>query len=272
MASLQETKRRINSVESTLKITSAMKLVATAKLRTARLNYEETLEYASSVGKIIQALSQSLEAEFYTQKRSTGKDLYIMIGSEIGLCGGYNTNMFKLVENHTDAMFITLGKKANSYFSHRKQFHVIESIAGITDYPNLKNTAKISNQVFEMYNNMEIKSINVVYTKYINSVSFEPTIMQVLPLKQHEDPEIIDYEPSAQEIINSGIPRFVDAMLYLTMKESLVSEYASRRLAMENATDNATELIDTLEIQKNRARQAAITQEISEIVAGAEAI
>ncbi len=272
MASLQETKRRISSVESTLKITSAMKLVATAKLRTARISYEETLEYASSVRRIMQALSKSLEAEFYTTKRSSGKDLYIMIGSEIGLCGGYNTNMFKLVDNFTNALFITLGKKASSYFSHRSQFNVIESLTGVTDHPKIKNTAQLSNKVFEMYNNLEIKSINVVYTKYINSVSFEPTIMQVLPLKQFENPETIDYEPSAQEIINSGIPRYVDAMIYLTMKESLVSEYACRRLAMENATDNATELIDTLEIQKNRARQSAITQEISEIVAGAEAI
>lgn len=272
MASLQETKRRINSVESTLKITSAMKLVATAKLRTARLNYEETLEYASSVRKIINALSKSSEAEFYTEKRTSGKDLYIMIGSEIGLCGGYNTNMFKLVENYTDALFVCLGKKAVSYFEHRSQFKVVRKLTGVSDVPDIKNTSKISNEVFEMYNNFEIKSINLVYTKYINSVSFEPTILRVLPLTKQHDVEIIDYEPSAEAIIKSGIPRFVDATIYLAMKESLVSEFASRRLAMENATDNATELIDTLEIQKNRARQAAITQEISEIVAGAEAI
>ncbi len=272
MASLQETKSRISSVESTLKITSAMKLVATAKLRTARLNFEETLEYSSSVKKMIQALSRSLEAEFYTEKRTQGKDLYIVIGSEIGLCGGYNTNMFKLIENMQDEYFITLGKKAVSYFNHRKQYEVIKELSGVTDNPNIKSTIEISNYVFDMFNDLKIKSINVVYTKYINSVTFEPTIMQVLPLKKLENVEIIDYEPSAEEIINSGIPRFVDAMIYLAMKESLVSEYASRRLAMENATDNATELIETLEIQKNRARQAAITQEISEIVAGAEAI
>ncbi len=272
MASLQETNNRINSVESTLKITSAMKLVATAKLRSARIAYEETLEYASSVKKIIQALTHSLDAETYTEKRVTGKDLYIVIGSELGLCGGYNTNMFKLVENYSDAYFITLGKKAESYFKHRPQYNVIATLSDVTDKPSLQNTKNISNKVFEMYNNYEIKTLNIVYSKYINSVTFEPTIMQLLPLKKAESLEIIDYEPSSAELLKVGLPRFVDASIYLAMRETLVSEYASRRLAMENATDNATELIDNLLIQKNRARQAAITQEISEIVAGSEAL
>lgn len=272
MPSLLDTNNRIKSVESTLKITSAMKLVATAKLRGARKAYEDSREYAMGVNKIIDSVKQCLEAEFYMEKRTTGKDLYVVIGSEIGLCGGYNTNMFKLLEDKTDALFVTLGKKAVSFFEHRSQYEVIYSKVEISDHPDLKKTHELGNILLDMYNNEEIKSLNIIYTKYVNSVTFEPSIMKVFPLKEFEKSEIIDFEPSSSEILRIGLPRYVDALIYVSMKESLVSEYASRRLAMENATDNASELIDNLLIARNRARQSAITQEISEIVAGAEAL
>lgn len=272
MPSLLDTNNRIKSVESTLKITSAMKLVATAKLRGARIAFEESREYAAGIDKIIDSVKQCIEAEFYTQERTSGKDLYVVIGSEIGLCGGYNTNMFKLLEDKGDALFVTLGKKATSYFEHRPQYNVIYSMNDITDKPNLKRTHELGDKLLEMYNNFEIKSLNIIYTKYVNSVTFAPEIMQVFPMQQSNSKEMIDFEPSSSAILEIGLPRYVDALIFVAMKESLVSEYASRRLAMENATDNASELIDNLLIARNRARQSAITQEISEIVAGAEAL
>lgn len=272
MPSLLDTNNRIKSIESTLKITSAMKLVATAKLRGARQAYEDSREYADGVNKIIDSVKQCLEAEFYIEKRTEGRDLYIVIGSEIGLCGGYNTNMFKLLDDKKDGLFVTLGKKAVSYFEHRPQFEVIYSMTDISDKPNIKKTNELGNILLKMYDNFEIRTLNIVYTKYVNSVTFEPDIIQVFPLKELEKSEIIDFEPSSSQILKVGLPRYVDALIYVSMKESLVSEYASRRLAMENATDNATELIENLLIARNRARQSAITQEISEIVAGAEAL
>ncbi|MFV0499110.1 MAG: ATP synthase F1 subunit gamma [Bacilli bacterium] len=272
MPSLLDTNNRIKSVESTLKITSAMKLVATAKLRGARIAYEESKEYADGINKVISSVKQCLDAEFYIKKRTSGKDLYVVIGSEIGLCGGYNTNMFKLFEDKTDCLFVTLGKKAVSYFEHRSQYEVIYSKIDISDHPSLHKTKELGNLLLKMYDNMELKSLNIVYTKYVNSVTFEPSIMKVFPLDKNEENRIIDFEPSSSQILKVGLPRYVDALIYVSMKESLVSEYASRRLAMENATDNASELIDNLLIARNRARQSAITQEISEIVAGAEAL
>ncbi len=272
MPSLLDTNNRIKSVESTLKITSAMKLVATAKLRGARIAYEESRAYANGVDKIIKSVQQCLEADFYKEERKTGKDVYIVIGSEIGLCGGYNSNMFKLLEGKEDAVFATLGKKAASFFEHRPQFEVIYSQVDISDNPDLSKTRELANMLLEMYNNYELKSINIVYTKYINSVTFEPSIMNVLPFEPYENTQIVDFEPGSSHILEIGLPRYIDALIFVSMKESLVSEYASRRLAMENATDNASELIDNLLIERNRARQSAITQEISEIVAGAEAL
>lgn len=272
MPSLQETGNRIKSIESTLKITSAMKLVATAKLRGARLAFEESLEYSKAIESIIGALTHSLEAELYTEERTSGKDLYIVIGSELGLCGGYNSNMFRLIEDKTDSLFAALGKKAVSFFEHRSQYNTVYKMSDISDNPDRRRTSELGDLVFKMYSNYEIRSLHIVYTSYINSVTFEPVIKKILPLNKCEEIEIIDYEPSSAEILKTGLPRYVDANIYVAMKESLVSEYASRRLAMENATDNAKELIDKLLVQRNRARQSAITQEISEIVAGAEAI
>lgn len=272
MPTLLDTNNRIKSIESTLKITSAMKLVATAKLRGARLAYEESKLYSDGVKKIIHSVKQCQEAEFYLEERTEGKDVYVVIGSELGLCGGYNTNMFKLLEDKTDALFVTLGKKAVSYFKHRPQFEVIYSKADISDKPDIKKTQELGNMLLEMYNNLEIKNLYIVNTKYINSVTFEPDITKVFPMEKSDDVEIVDFEPSSSHILEVGLPRYVDALIYISMKESLVSEFASRRLAMENATDNATELIDNLQIARNRARQTAITQEISEIVAGAEAL
>ncbi len=273
MSSLLDTNNRIKSVESTMKITKAMKLVATAKLRGARLRYEDSLKYAESVEHIIDNLVLIPGAKKFTSVRDEGKDLYIMIGSELGLCGGYNTSMFKMVEDFKDALFITLGKKAISYFHHREQYEVILEKAGVTDNPLLEKIKDVGDLTFDLYLNNKVKSVNLVYTRYVNSVSFQPTIKQIFPLQTNKKfGRFIEFEPEEEELLKSGLPRYVDASILIALKESLVSEYASRRLAMDSATDNAGELIDSLLVEKNRVRQAKITQEISEIVSGSEAL
>ncbi len=272
MASLLDTENRIKSVDSTKKITKAMKLVATAKLRSAKNQYENSLKYAMSVENIVSILASSPDAKPYTTERTEGKDLFIVIGSELGLCGGYNANMFKRVEKRTDAVFIPLGKKAVSYFEHRPQFEVLFSKCDLTDKPNIKLVKEIGDLVFRLYNEKELKSVNLVYTKYLNSVSFQPELKQIFPIAVAPTDNYVKFETSEEEILESGLPRYVDASILVAIKESLVSEYASRRLAMDSATDNATELIDKLLVEKNRVRQAKITQEISEIVSGSDAL
>lgn len=272
MPSLIDTNNRIKSVESTQKITKAMKLVATAKLRGARIRYEESLVYAKSVENIIHLLASSPTAIEFTEERENGKDLYIVVGSELGLCGGYNTNMFKLVEEFTDALFIPLGKKAYSYFSHRPIYEIVANKVDLTSNPDMSKVKDIGDLAFDLYNQKKIKSVNLVYTKYINSVSFKPVIKQIFPLEAVKLNKQVEFDASEEEILLTGLPRFVDASILVALKESLVSEYASRRLAMDSATENANELIDNLMIEKNRVRQSKITQELSEIVSGAEAL
>ncbi len=273
MSSLLDTNNRIKSVESTMKITKAMKLVATAKLRGARLSYEDSLVYAKSVEHIVNNLSLIPGAKKFTSSRSEGRNLYIMIGSELGLCGGYNTSMFKIVEEFKDDMFITLGKKAISYFKHRDEYEVILEKSGITDNPVLEMIKDVGDLAFDLYSSNKVRSVNLVYTKYVNSVSFKPEIKQIFPLQiKNSMREHIEFEPEEETLLKSGLPRYVDASILVALKESLVSEYASRRLAMDSATDNAGELIDSLLVEKNRVRQAKITQEISEIVSGSDAL
>lgn len=268
MASLQQTETRINSVTSTMKITKAMKLVATAKLRGARLNYESAISYYETIVKIIGNVAQIPQAKQYVTPRTKGYDVYIVISSELGLCGAYNTNMFKMIEDD-EAKYVLLGKKAVAHFRHKD---IIFQKSGITDDPKVDDIREVISNLFVKYANEEIRSIKVVSTKYRSSISFEPQITQLLPLEvnvdKHRD---VDFEPSAHDILNYTLPRYMDAVLIILMKESLVSEYATRRIAMENASDNAQDLIDRLLIEKNRARQGAITQELSEIIAGSEA-
>ncbi len=268
MSSLQQTTSRINSITSTKKITNAMKLVATAKLRTARINYEQGIPYATTVEKVMNSVSRIMEADKYCMMRDEGVDLYIVISSELGLCGAYNLNMFKLVP--TDVKLVLLGKQATTHF---KNHDVLYEKTGITDQPNIDDLRAISAKIFKMYDNHELRSVNIVYTKYLSSISFEPTVERIFPFSRSgEAKKNVEFEPNEQGILQYTVPRYLLTKMTLLMLESLVSEYASRRLAMENATDNANELIEQLMLEKNRARQAAITQEISEIIAGAEAL
>ena len=276
MAGLQDTKRRITSVESTKKITKAMELVSTAKLKKARTRFEESDAYFSVIIKNINDLlaSKSIRHK-YVQPAQGEHVLYIVISSDLGLCGGYNQNVYKAIReaNALEASYAVTGNKASSYYRYRDANVVLDK-PGITSAPQFSDCKEISDFALDLYSKGEIDKIVLVYTKFVNSVTFEPTLLQLLPVEQNEEAKqgSVEYEPSPEVVLEYLIPKYVESTIYGGMIESLASEQASRRMAMENATDNAEEIIDKLTVQYNRARQAAITQEISEIVAGADAL
>lgn len=271
-----ELKGRIKTVGSIQKITKAMKLVASAKLVKQRTKMEETKVYTQYLKEVLENIVQDLNSDDHIfLKPRVGKPLYIMITSDMGLCGAYNGNIFRLAKTlDKDADVIMIGQRGAGWVRN-SGFHVLNTYANLADdaYDEL---ALIMKEVVERYLNDEYGSVHIIYTKFINSVTFETTNTQILPIQKSENSirskkEII-FEPSQEEILNYLVPMTLNGLMFSYYLESKTSEQASRRTAMESATDNAQELQEQLELQYNQARQAAITQEISEIVAGADAL
>ncbi len=280
MASLDAIKTRIESVEATKKITSAMELVATAKLKKARERFEQIDEYSTLVYTKINELLSSMDDKNSKYLNDVeGNTLFVLVTSDMGLCGGYNANALKLYREMSKPgdQVIAIGNKAINNFK-------ANNISPQTVYANTKGSVEycVANQVTQDIQSIfedesfNITKVQLIYTKFINNVTFEATALQLLPAVADESKEVskIDYtfEPSAKDVFENMIPLYLKSVIYGKAAESYLSEQAARRSAMENANDNAKELIETLDIQYNRIRQANITQEISEIVAGADAI
>lgn len=271
-------KARIRSVDSTKKITKAMQLVASSKLQKQKQYMEENREYAhylkESVTDILSSLEESQHP--YLQKHE-GKSVTIVFTSDMGLCGGYNANVFRMLEKEIgkESDIIMLGARGINWI-HTRDYHVISQESDLED-DGYNELSLIVDDLLAKYANQEIASIHVLYTKFINSVSFEPTCVQLLPVEENEQTETdnkveTDFEPSGDQILDTLVPMYVRSLLYSYYLETKTSEQASRRMAMESATDNAEEIKATLELQYNQARQAAITQEITEIVGGVNAL
>ncbi|NQZ28922.1 MAG: F0F1 ATP synthase subunit gamma [Mycoplasmatales bacterium] len=282
MASLQETKSRLTSVSTTKKITKAMQLVATAKLRKAKSNLESIQEYYTSVYETFQKLLNNVSdvKKLFPQnaKKST---LFIVITSDLGLCGGYNSNILKLLKADVKPSdkIIVLGNKGISHLG-AVAIPTFKEYASVGDEPNYDYASGIGQEAISQYLAGEVEKVKLIHTKFINSVTFEAKCTQLLPIEKPQNSEtkevktvkvMTEFEPSPEIVLKKSIPLYVSAMIFGSMVESKVSEMSSRRTAMENATDNAEELIKKLNLEYNRARQAAITQEISEIVGGSEA-
>ncbi len=280
MASLQETKHRIESIKITRKTTKAMQLVATVKLRQSMKNLEKIKEYYYSVYDTFQHLfTQTRDlSQLFPQNAKKGT-LYIVITSNIGLCGGYISNVSKLLRNEYqegDKVIVLGSKGISSLAAHN--IPIFLGITDITDIPNYDDASTFGLESISHFLKGEVSKVKLIYTKFINSITFEATSMQLLPIssdnplvEKADDAKaeaVTQFEPSPEEVIKESIKLYISAIIYGAMVESKTSEMASRRTAMENATDNANELIDDLNIKYNRARQAAITQEISEIIAG----
>ena len=277
-------KRRMRSINSTMQITKAMYLVSSAKLNKAKLRVEETRSYyeitTESVKRILSS-SKGINHPFL-QKRDVKKTAFIIITADRGLAGGYNSNVLKLSEQNinkaTDSV-IVMGGVGRDLLT-RRGYNVIDSYTGTTEEPEFSEARAIGNKVIEMYKNEEIDSIKLVYTKFLSALSQEPVIVTLLPSDVEEGnvsdkvehTAQIQYEPSSESVIEYLIPKYIQSAIYGGLVESAASQQGARMTAMEAATDNAEEIIEKLDLSYNRARQAAITQEISEIVGGAEAL
>jgi F-type H+-transporting ATPase subunit gamma len=280
----KEIKSRIKSVNSTMKITKAMELVATSKLRKSRAQLDRTRPYSLAVIESIQEIlanSGKIKHPFL-DTREVKKRLFIVLASDRGLCGGYNTNINKLVESQvsdpSSVKLLIVGNKARNYFT-RRNYDIVDSFSGISEAPIFSDAKHIGEVALDLFKRGEVDEVNVVYTHFKSTISYDPKVLKLLPaegLKEDSQKDkrqaLIEYEPSPEVVLGYLVPKYVFGAVYGALIEASASEQGARRVAMESATDNAEELIKDLDLLKNRARQAAITQEITEIVSGANAL
>jgi F-type H+-transporting ATPase subunit gamma len=286
MANLKEIRNRITSIKSTMQITSAMKMVSAAKLKKAQDAITAMRPYSSKLTELLQNLSATLDSDTggaYSTQREVSKVLLVVVTSNRGLCGGFNSSITKQVHktvndkySKVDVDLLTIGKKGSDVLS--KQFNIIDSKNDIFDDLTFDNVAVVAENLMSLYTNGSYDKIEVIYNQFKNAATQITQVEQFLPIKPIEggntDAVISDYifEPSKIEIIEALIPKSLKTQLYKAIRDSFASEHGARMTAMHKATDNATELRDELLLTYNKARQAAITNEILEIVGGAEAL
>ncbi len=273
---LQATRRRMRSVETTKKITKAMELVATAKLKTWKDKMLQNSSYASSMLSFMQEVFAEMEENqsVFLKENETDKDLYLVVTSTLGLCGGYNYNLFKTsdqyIKEQDDVIFI--GAKGY-YHYHLPSERASTEYISLNDSLDYGAVRKLADQILHDYKIGTYRHIYLIYTHYVNSLTFVPEVFSLLPLsikkKENQMPKAIIMEPSPAKIIEQLIPLYVKSILYEKLLETMVSEQASRRTAMENATNNAEDILSSLKLEYNKERQAQITQEITEVVGGA---
>ena len=280
-AGLQQSKNRIKSVSATQKITSAMELVATSKLKKVKdLNFKITPFKKETINIISSVINNVSDKDYlFFKSPNQTKDLIIVVTSSLGLCGGYNNNIFKYVKENVDISsdLIVLGSKGVSHFKNNN-YHIISEYNELPPFDVKESLSSlITYKIVKDFKNSKYKSIKMIYTKFINTLTFEPTIFQLLPInpkifKGKKNNKELLLEPTAIDVLDELIPFYLTSTIKSLIIEAQLSEQASRRMAMENATDNANELKEQLMLEYNKARQAAITQEISEISGSAEAL
>lgn len=287
MANLKEIRSRITSVSSTMQITNAMKMVSAAKLKRAQDAITAMRPYSEKLTELLQHLSTTLEGDMggkYSDVREVNKVLIVAITSNRGLAGAFNSNVIKEVRYLIDERFsgkhvdlITLGKKGNDIL--KKNRTIIENNTSIIDDPIFNDVSALAEKMMELYENGTYDQILLVYNSFRNAATQDIISEQFLPIEAIE-PETREansetfyiFEPSQKEIIETLIPKSLKTQLFKAIRDSIASEHGARMTAMHKATDNAMELRDELTLQYNKARQAAITNEILEIVGGAEAL
>jgi len=285
MANLKEIRNRIASVGSTMQITSAMKMVSAAKLKKAQDAITAMRPYSEKLTELLQNLSATLDADSgssFAQQREVNKVLVVAITSNRGLAGAFNTNIIKASKALKDETyagkqvdFMTIGKKGNDIIS--KDGNVIEFNAAIFDDLNFKASSVIAEMLMEKYDQGAYDKIVLVYNHFKNAATqivMKEQFLPILPAEQTQTTNAVDYifEPTKPEIVEGLIPKSLKTQLFKAIRDSVASEHGARMTAMHKATDNATEMRDALKLQYNKARQAAITNEILEIVGGAEAL
>ena len=278
---MKDIKRRIKSVESTMQITKAMELVASSKLRKAKEKVENSRPYFNTLYDTMRKISRStkgLKSQF-TVDRDTGKKGYIVVAGDRGLAGGYNSNVLKTAVSHMDNQkypVIAVGKKSMDFFNKRG-YPLHGKFSSGAESIDVAEIHQISEEAIALYKSGEIDELYIVFTKFVSTLTQEPQIIKLLPLKFDDEgatakSSLTVYEPSPEGVFDYLVPKYIDGIIFGAIVESFASEQGARRTAMESATDNAEDMIGSLQLKYNRARQATITQEISEIVAGAEAL
>jgi len=286
MANLKELRSRISSVSSTMQITSAMKMVSAAKLNRAQNAIEDMRPYAEKLTELLQGLSASLENDTnspYSNQREVNSVLIVAISSNRGLAGAFNTNIVKRVRalaNDTyagkEVKFINIGKKAGDVL--KKTHDSVGTYNDIYDDLTYDAVSEIAEELMHMFKSGQFDKIELVYNSFKNAATQIVTTEQFLPIKPASDKSGEDmssdyiFEPNKAEIVEELIPKSLKIQLFKAIRDSVASEHGARMTAMHKATDNATELRDDLKLSYNKARQASITNEILEIVAGAEAL
>lgn len=270
-------KNRIRSIDSTMKITKAMQLVAASKYQRQKDRMSRNKEYAAQLKDVLDNILSTVKNSDhpYLVKKEDTHPCTIIYTSDMGLCGSFNSNIFKLIESECshDETIVMLGGRGAGWI-RKKNYHILQTLTQLED-DNYSDIASLADMVLEKYQKGEITSIHVIYTEFKNPLTFVPHKVKLLPVEEKKrEGNTIDtiFEPSNEEILNDLIPMSIKSLLYSYYLETKTSEQASRRTSMENASDNAQELKDTLSLQYNQARQAAITQEITEIVAGSSAM
>lgn len=286
MAGGKEIKTKIGSIKNTQKITNAMEMVAASKMKKAQERMEQSRPYADAIRNVIGHIAQG-DLDFthpYLEEREVKRVGYIVISTDRGLCGGLNANEFKAVlrdvqqwdEKGVEVSFAAVGNKATGFFK-RITGSLESQASGLGDAPTVNAVIGTVAVMLKAFDEGKIDRLFLVYNKFVNTMTQEPVINQLLPLPKSDEAKReyswdYIYEPDAKTILSTLMKRFVESQVYQGIVDNTASEQAARMVAMKAATDNAGELIDDLQLVYNKARQAAITQEISEIVSGAGAV
>lgn len=282
---MRDIKRRIKSVKGMEHITNAMKLVSAAKLRRAKNTFERTREYFHFVTESIEEIfnnTSEVPTRYLKGNREIKKTCFIIMTSSRGLCGSYNSNVIKEAAEQIAGCkekphIVAIGNKGKEHFMKRG-YDIIGEYMLPPESISFIETQQISKPIIDMYNSEEIDEVVMIYTSFINSLEQSVKSVRLLPFEIDKDPsspkleKLVEYEPSVEEVFNYLVPKYVEIMVYGAIVESATCEHAARRMAMESATDNAREMIQELNLFYNRTRQAVITNEISEIVGGANAL
>lgn len=287
MASGKEITGKIQSIGNTMKVTSALEKVSASKIRKSQNLMNATRPYVRMMRRISGHLSKAnpeIRHPFTIEHDTVEKVGYIIVSTDRGLCGGLNNNLFRATladmskwqEKNAEVKLVTLGKKAAAFFKN-VNVDILGSISGLGEQPQIEDLIGAVRIMLEAYRDEEIQRLYIVANEFINTMTQNPVILQMLPLPPDDDTELGDiwdyiYEPDAKTLLDEVSVRYIEGLIYQAVLENLASEHAARMLAMKNATDNAGDLIEELQLVYNKARQASITQEISEIVGGAAAV
>ena len=284
MASMRDIKRRKTSIQGTQQITKAMKLVSTVKLQRAKANAEKSKVYFDCMYQTVNSILARvghLEHRYLIAGESKKKAV-IVITSNRGLAGGYNSNVTKLITRHEsfkkeDLDIYTIGNKGRDTLA-RNGYNIKENLPEVIDSPSYADAMDLSQRLLKSFADGEIGEIYLAYTSFKNTVSHEPKLIKLLPVDRKETESkgvaeaVMDFEPEDTEALDMIIPKYITSLIYGAMMEAVASENGARMQAMDNATSNAEEMISDLALKYNRARQGSITQELTEIIAGAEAL